>query len=1167
MRFSSLNLKAFGLFTDYEVTFPDSNNFYIIHGSNEAGKSTVLRAITALLYGIPERTTDSFLHNKPLIEGSISISDGSKLDFARRKGRKNTLVEPGSNNPLSDSVLQKFLNNIDRDTFIAMFGMDHERLRRGGENILKGGGVVGETLFEAAAGVSYIRNLLSELNDETDKLFKKSASKPLINSKIKEYKEAKQNQNELSMAASAWAELEKDYKEKEQKLEKFVETIKECKKQKAKYERIKRVLPLLTEKKKYSEELTSLSDVPRLRETFCEERQELMAARDKAYNDKKRIQQEREKLEQRASELSIPEGILDTLPLISELHEKLDAYRNSINDLPDLKQQYTSKEQEAMANLKEIDPSLNSLDQVEHLRLTFEQKEEIHRLISENRNLQNEMNKIEERIKTHDRSLQKNLQEREKLGEHRDADSLARAVEIALKQGNLEDELRNNREKAEMLQSELLNKLNTLGLWSGTPEEFEKLTLPLPETVKVFEERFDDINNLIKDTEREIKDCEENISAPKDRIENIEASGDVPTEEQLAEDRSRRERGWELVKKSWLHHEQNPEEEKEFDPDNPLETAYEESVLKADETADLLYKDANNVAIKEACLREVDKYETKLEDYRREKNELEERYSKLEGEWAEVWEETGITPLLPREMLDWLERCEAIREKIKELNLTVKEIKRLEELIAKHRSEINSALKALGENDVEGETFENLVNRAQKIARDIENKANKIKSNEESREQIESDLHLAQTEKEQVKESMDAWQKSWTESMKQLGLAADTDVSIAEELIKKIDELFRVIKERDDLNRRIDIINNYIDGFESKAMEIIKKVAPDLVEMPYQSAVASLHERAEKAKDNNVTREEIKISDKNLQKDLEAAEREYEEAENGLSELIKEAGCNDLSEVELVEQRYNRVCELSEKISELENRLIQVGEGLSLDEIYKEAENADHDSVAAEIQELEHRLEQMESERSEIDQEFGVVKNEYEKKLEGNSTAALEAAEKAQGLLAEISADTERYVKLRLASAVLSHGIERYRQENQNPILEIASEIFSKLTMGSFSKLKVDYDEKDNPVIAGVRPSEQTVFVSGMSDGTQDQLYLSLRLAFVRKYCEDTEPMPLILDDILVNFDDKRSEETIKVLADVSQKTQVIFFTHHNALVDLARNNVPGRLLQVHELE
>jgi len=94
----------------------------------------------------------------------------------------------------------------------------------------------------------------------------------------------------------------------------------------------------------------------------------------------------------------------------------------------------------------------------------------------------------------------------------------------------------------------------------------------------------------------------------------------------------------------------------------------------------------------------------------------------------------------------------------------------------------------------------------------------------------------------------------------------------------------------------------------------------------------------------------------------------------------------------------------------------------------------------------------------------------------------------------------------------------------------------------------------------------EEVRVEGMSDGTTDQLYLALRLASLETYLKNNEPMPFIVDDILIRFDDKRATAALQVLAELSTKTQVIFFTHHQHLVELAETNIDSTTLFKHSL-
>ena len=107
----------------------------------------------------------------------------------------------------------------------------------------------------------------------------------------------------------------------------------------------------------------------------------------------------------------------------------------------------------------------------------------------------------------------------------------------------------------------------------------------------------------------------------------------------------------------------------------------------------------------------------------------------------------------------------------------------------------------------------------------------------------------------------------------------------------------------------------------------------------------------------------------------------------------------------------------------------------------------------------------------------------------------------------------------------------------------------------AFVGLRADFDEHDHPVLAAERPAgrlDQLVRVEGMSDGTRDQLYLALRLATLEERPPSAERLPLVLDDVLIHWDDARAAATLSVLAEFSARTQVLLFTHHERTVELA---------------
>ena len=148
MRLKRLDLKAFGPFTNRTLEFSSNGpGFHIIFGQNEAGKSSSLRALKALLYGFPQQTPDNFIHSydQLLVGGCLENGAGEEIVFQRRKRRVgDVLDETGS--PLDLGVLVPFLSGVDPEIFASLYGIDHETLVRGGEEILAQKGEVGHKL-------------------------------------------------------------------------------------------------------------------------------------------------------------------------------------------------------------------------------------------------------------------------------------------------------------------------------------------------------------------------------------------------------------------------------------------------------------------------------------------------------------------------------------------------------------------------------------------------------------------------------------------------------------------------------------------------------------------------------------------------------------------------------------------------------------------------------------------------------------------------------------------------------------------------------------------------------------------------------------------------------------------------------------------------------------
>jgi uncharacterized protein YhaN len=399
--------------------------------------------------------------------------------------------------------------------------------------------------------------------------------------------------------------------------------------------------------------------------------------------------------------------------------------------------------------------------------------------------------------------------------------------------------------------------------------------------------------------------------------------------------------------------------------------------------------------------------------------------------------------------------------------------------------------------------------------------------------------------------------------MARLGLPQDASPAQANAVVSHTASLFERIDKAEALQRRMKAIDHEADSFRSALQALTTRIAPDLVQLPVEQAASELNARLGRARIAQERRTALLERRESLATAAAEAQSTMEAMRTRLAALCRLAGCDDAEQLPVVEEQSQHRRAIEAELADLERQLALLG-GDSVDVFIQEAETKDPDVLALEIKRLDEEISRLEREREAHDQAIG-REEEILKQMRA-AIGATDAEQDAEILRARIRADVEEYTRLRLAAAVLREGIERYRQKRQGPIVSRAGALFAALTLGSFERLAVDYNEKDEPVLKGVRPGGEVVGVEGMSAGTADQLYLALKLASLETYLDKGEPVPFIVDDILIHFDDDRATAALRILAELSNRTQVLLFTHHNRLVELAEASLEPTVLFIHSL-
>ena len=185
MRLARLDLTRFGHFTDRRVTFgppaADGTDFHIIHGPNEAGKTTLMEAYLRLIYGFPARG-DGYGFKHPLntlqVGGLVEIN-GQPTELIRTKRTTNSLMDPHGD-ALPETLLQSCLGGIAEQDYRKLFCLDDATIEAGGEEITASKGDFGRLLFAAAAGIGNLTHVLDQVAERADAFHRRGASKTVF---------------------------------------------------------------------------------------------------------------------------------------------------------------------------------------------------------------------------------------------------------------------------------------------------------------------------------------------------------------------------------------------------------------------------------------------------------------------------------------------------------------------------------------------------------------------------------------------------------------------------------------------------------------------------------------------------------------------------------------------------------------------------------------------------------------------------------------------------------------------------------------------------------------------------------------------------------------------------------------------------------------------------
>ncbi len=1167
MKIEQIDLKAYGHFTSQRLTLSGAANLHIICGPNEAGKTTLWRAINGALFGIPENTRDGHLHSNPRLRVGLALSSraGDRLVVMRRKGRVNTLLryDPDTGAELSETVpedhLRDWLGGLSQGLFLAMFSLDHDALVRGGEALAQGKGDAGESLFEAGAGLTSIRALRARLDREAEALFKPRASTSAIYRALSGYDEARRQAKDAAVRPAEWmtakSAMEAASKDYEAARAEQVCLQKEARR----LERLAAILPDVAALELAQQQLAELASVPMLPPSAPSKRVAAVTKKAEAVTAERtaahRLQQHQTDL----AAIQINDAVLADAEAIEAIHHATTAYREASMQsakagaaIETAQSDFDFVLRQIAGDEKPVDPRQWIPEPTRTAKIRALITSGATRKATHQANLKTRREKKLE-IDQLDAAILS-------LGQADGCEDLGAYLDSIADHGDPEARA----QQLELEASAAEEKLNTeaRGLKFTSAESVARTTVPLDAELQLCRSEDEELRRGARSIREAIEKIENDLAALQGDIKRLEARGDVPTREAVAGERATRNALWLGIRRHFMP---TPGETVPADPP-PSAELYEHAVTSADGAADGLFADAERATryaefrVRESQMQNALGLEReRAASVAREQDDLDRR-------WAALLTAHSLPSLRITEAVPWVARREAFLQKFDASQAKRHEARQRRELAHDIRSRLAEIYGVMNlPAPAATERISETLARARGIAKRHAEQLTQRQVKATHRANADAAMQLADAAASASGTRLDEWKTQWAEAMGTIRLAGDASEEEATARLQQLSDLTQAhgILDRSRNEQRHARIQ--IDDYESSLARTWQRVRREGLPVDGRSHDVLAGElyreltftRSWQEKKNTLTQQ---VADD--QQAVDAARQAAEEATRRIDKLMLQAGCLTIETLEMVEGQSAQRCQLAVAVREIEARLVKSA-GLPLAEACKQAAGQDPDAVAEALDQNSQQNEQNVADVQQRHAAYLAAKQAFER-MDGSAAAADAQQQTAQhaARIAELGAD---YAASRIASAVLAQVIGDYQKRNQGPLIDKAAQRFAVITAGRYTGVVVDYEE-DKQILKAVRVDGERLGMEQLSTGRRDQLFLALRLAAIEGHLDNGEPLPVIVDDIMIQFDDEAAAATFKVLANLSQRAQVLFLTHHEHLLDVAEASIGAGAYQPHRL-
>lgn len=1145
MRLRRLDLIRYGHFTDYTLDFCAGGreaDLHLIYGPNEAGKSTAFDAYLDLLYGIQSRSPYNFLHDyeNMAIGGAVDLDDGRTVELHRIKKTKNDLLD-ADGQPINPAILQAALRGIDRDQYRSMFSLDDETIEAGGDDILASRGSLGELLFSAAAGLSDLGEVLETARAEVDTFHKPRARKTRLQEAKRRLEALKSEIRELDVQASAYRTLRKTRDDAIERHASAKASRDRLLGERTRLDALLESLPLLSKLNDLRADLAARPNLPQIDENWERDAQEFDSRRISAETEKRSAEAKLAGLRYRRAELAQDPDILS---VEEELARLLDVPRSRAQtaeeDLPRRRSELSALEEAILGLVSDI-----GVEDAETLRLSEIDVEKLDALQQEwstAKNAIDQARREQTRAEEHLVDLDGELETQDILStDGVDLGSLLKTLDIETRLV----EANGAAQAMEDAKARLDEAVRDLSPSELAPSDLEMARFASEDASRLAAS-WEDLHDALSSLETQLEEAEVLAAQAAARLAAARDDERLSVEREEQEARKERDVAWKR------HLEALSRETAE---------TFHDWLLRSDGLQDARLAAAEQIA----QVRELERTFSETEARRQAlAAQIEAKRENVETVRSAVTIRLSSWCLPPdydpRDLPGWGERLRRAQAAWREHKVKQARLDEFQQALVQAERSLRDILGSETAADLSS-----LVNEARNREAAAAERAAALKGRQEAHQHAKDELRERQRDVETCQAHLATIEERWAGLSPRLPIEI-TGPSDLKPVLPSLRKLLSRRADRSQLQRRIAAMERDLQDFTQSTFDLARRLG----EAPTGPALLlsdKLKTRLETAKTARDTRQTLGDA-------IDEEEERFANAEAALAEIMDRtderseafSGTWEVrSTADLVEaiSAAKTVQALRQSISELEQRIKTRLGAEAIDDAISELEARDLIALQASREAIEQDLKEAEARFSGAIGDLRAAEDALAKVGGDDRVARLE--EEREVLLLSLAEEAQDVAALRAGLLAAEAAISKYREAHRSRMLADTAQAFRTLTDGAYGDLSTQVDGKMETLLALRTTDNRSVTAPDMSKGTRFQLYLALRLAGYRQFTAGGTTLPFVADDIMETFDNSRTRAAISLLREISKEGQALYFTHHEHVVELARE-VCGDDVVLHEL-